>query len=68
MTFFKSKKKQTSLVLFLIFYLTQDSQDISISTCTEYKILMICSNIDRPRDYHSKWSQRQISYAITCEA
>ena len=25
----------------------------------------ICSHIDGPRDYHTKWSQRQISYDIT---
>ena len=30
----------------------------------------ICSNMDEPRDYHTKWSksdrERQISYDITC--
>ena len=25
----------------------------------------ICSNIDGPRDYHTKWSQSQTSYEIT---
>ena len=25
----------------------------------------ICGNIDGPRDYHAKWTQRQISYDIS---
>ena len=25
----------------------------------------ICSNMDGPRNYHSKWSQRQMSYGNT---
>ena len=47
--------------------------------CVHYGILpshrkewnnVVCSNIDEPRDYHTKWSkirQRQISYYITYE-
>ena len=31
---------------------------------------VICSNMDRPRDYHTKWSkserERQTAYDITC--
>ena len=39
------------------------------SVIKENKINSICSNMDEPRDYHTKWSkpdrERQISYDIT---
>ena len=54
--------------------LTVDKEDVHTHTKKHYSAIkknennVICSNMARPRDYHSKWgkSERQMSQAITC--